>query len=61
MAFDNIIPVGKGHFSREWECFVFYTAKRQIPLDAVLHRFRSRLLFFFNICHCECNGSPLDF
>ena len=48
MAFDNIIPVGKGHFSREWECFVFYTAKRQIPLDAVLHRFRSRPLDFLS-------------
>ena len=59
MAFDNIIPVGKGHFSREWECFVFYTAKRQIPLDAVLHRFRSRPLDFlsFSVHNCDFNTS----
>ena len=25
---------------------IFFMAKRQIPLDAVLHRFRSRPLFF---------------
>ena len=32
---------------------IFFMAKRQIPLDAVLHRFRSRLLFFFISRHCE--------